>query len=108
MAQNKKPTRAEKMKAPLSSDLKMRVLEAKKELPVHGLTALFFHYFKDFKDTVKNKSKLNNVLQTRATDEDITLKLEELVELVRPIKRKSKECDGHECVNVNCPEHGLK
>ena len=82
MAKNKKSTRAEKIKAPLSSDLKMRVLEAKKELPVHGLTALFFHYFKDFKDTVKNKSKLNNVLQTRATDEEITLKLEQLVELL--------------------------
>jgi hypothetical protein len=66
-----------------SENLKIRVLNAKKELPRHGVTALFFHYFKDFKDTVKNKSKLNNVLQTRATDEDITLKLEELVLLLK-------------------------
>lgn len=83
MANDKRQTRAEKINTPLSSDLKMRVLEAKKKLPVHGLTALFFHYFKDFNETVKNKSKLNNVLQTRATDEDITLKLEQLVELLK-------------------------
>jgi hypothetical protein len=83
MAQKKKSTRAEKMKAPLSSDLKIRVLAAKKDLPVHGLTALFFHYFKEYTETVKNKSKLNNVLQTRQTDEDITRKLEELVDLLR-------------------------
>lgn len=79
----KKLTRAEKEAIPLSSDLKIRVLEAKKNLPSHGLTALFFHYFKDFTDTVKNKSKLNNVLQTRQTDEDITEKLEQLVELLK-------------------------
>jgi hypothetical protein len=83
MAKNKKPTRAEKIKAPLSSDLKIRVLNAKNNLPVHGLTALFFHYFTDFSDTVKNRSKLTNVLQTRITDENITLKLEELVELLK-------------------------
>ncbi|MCP4551945.1 MAG: hypothetical protein GY834_07905 [Bacteroidetes bacterium] len=83
MANQKKLTRADKEKQPLSSDLKMRVLRAKKELPSHGLTALFFHYFKDFNDTVKNKSKLNNVLQTRQTDEAITEKLEKLVELFK-------------------------
>lgn len=89
MAKSKKLTRAQKMEIPLSLDLKMRVLEAKKSLPVHGLTALFFHYFNDFNDTVKNRSKLSNVLQARATDENITIKLEELVELLSPKKQTS-------------------
>ena len=84
MAQKKKLTRAEKENTPLSSELKIRVLTAKKSLPTHGITALFFHYFKDeFNDSIKNKSKLNNVLQTRATDENITKKLEELVDLLK-------------------------
>jgi hypothetical protein len=91
MAKKTKPTRAEKMKAPLSSDLKIRVLDAKEKLPVHGLTALFFHYFRDFSDTVKNRSKLNNVLQTRTTDEDITLKLEQLVKILEPKEDTSND-----------------
>lgn len=82
MSKTKRLTRAEKRKIPLSSDLKMRVLKAKKELPRHGITALFFHYFSDYTDTVKHRSKLNNVLQSRSTDEEITLKLEKLVELL--------------------------
>lgn len=66
-----------------NNNLKIRVLEAKKKLPKSGITSLFFHYFKkEFKETSKNKSKLNNVLQTRATDENITTKLEKLAELL--------------------------
>lgn len=80
----KKPNRKEKETQPLSEDLKIRVLNAKKSLPSSGVTSLFFHYFKkDYKDTVKNKSRLNNVLQTRITDQAITEKLEELVELLK-------------------------
>lgn len=80
----KKLTRKEKENLPTSDDLKIRVLEAKKELPRNGVTSLFFHYFKkDYTDSVKNKSRLNNVLQTRITDEDITKKLEQLVELLK-------------------------
>lgn len=76
-------TRAQKESEPLKEDLKIRVLKAKKELPKSGVTSLFFHYFKDsFNDSIKNKSKLNNVLQLRVTDEDITEKLEKLVELL--------------------------
>ncbi len=78
----KRPTLQEKKNKPLSEDLKIRVLNAKKELPKSGVTSLFFHYFSDFADTVKNRSKLNNVLQTRITDENITLKLEKLAELL--------------------------
>ena len=66
-----------------TTNLKIRVLEAKKDLPKSGVTSLFFHYFKDeYKDTKKNRAKLNNVLQTRTTDEKITLKLERLVQLL--------------------------
>ena len=74
----KKPVK-KKERAPLKEDLKIRVLNAKKMLPRSGVTSLFFHYFKD---SVKNKSKLNNVLQIRITDQEITEKLEELVELL--------------------------
>lgn len=66
-----------------TSELKIRVLEAKKGLPKNGITSLFFHYFKnEFPDTKKNRSKLSNVLQTRIVDENITLKIEELVQLL--------------------------
>lgn len=66
-----------------SEDLKIRVLQAKKRLPKSGITSLFFHYFKDsFKNNKSNKSKLNNVLQTRITDQEITEKLEELAQLL--------------------------
>jgi hypothetical protein len=79
----KKITRKEKEAQPLSEDLKIRVLTAKKNLPNSGVSSLFFHYFKDeYNATVKNKSRLNNVLQTRISDQDITVKLEELVELL--------------------------
>lgn len=72
-----------------NSNLKIRVLNAKRELPKSGVTSLFFHYFKsEFPETCKNKSKLNNVLQTRTTDEDITEKLESLVSLL--INNKNK------------------
>lgn len=88
----KRKTRKEKEATPLNEDLKMRVLEAKKELPKSGITSLFFHYFaKDYLDTVKNKSRLNNVLQTRITDEDITKKLEELVVLLKPESTEEEE-----------------
>jgi hypothetical protein len=102
----KKPVK-KKERAPLKEDLKIRVLNAKKELPRSGITSLFFHYFKDtFNDSVKNKSKLNNVLQLRITDLIITEKLEELVELLKP--DKLTECEGQECTNIKCPKHGLK
>jgi len=76
-------TRAEKEAQPVSEDLKIRVLEAKKKLPKSGVTSLFFHYFKEeFTESVKNKSRLNNVLQCRITDEEITKKLERLAVLL--------------------------
>jgi len=74
----------EKEVIPLSEDLKIRVLNAKKELPKSGVTSLFFHYFKnEFNESTKNKYRLNNVLQVRITDKNITQKLEQLVELLK-------------------------
>lgn len=85
MGRQKKPTRKEKENEPISEDLKIRVLQAKKKLPKSGVTSLFFHYFADeYVESVKNKSRLNNVLQIRVTDEDITKKLERLVEILTP------------------------
>jgi hypothetical protein len=79
----KKLSRKQKEDEPLSEDLKIRVLIAKKKLPSSGVTSLFFHYFKDtFAPTVKNKSRLNNVLQARVTDKDLTEKLEQLQNLL--------------------------
>lgn len=79
-----KLTRKQKEDLPQSDELKIRVLKAKQDLPKSGITSIFFHYFKkDYAETVKNKSRLNNVLQTRITDEDITNKLEQLVELLK-------------------------
>ena len=79
----KKLTRKQKEDEPRSDDLKIRVIKAKQKLPKSGVTTLFFHYFKgEYKGTIKNKSRLNNVLQARLTDEDITIKLEELVALL--------------------------
>lgn len=76
-------TRKDKETEPLSDDLKLRVIAAKKLLPNSGLTTLFWHQFKDeINDSVKNKSKLNNVLQCRVTDELMTNKLEELAQLL--------------------------
>jgi hypothetical protein len=79
----KKQTRKEKEAQPLSEDLKIRVLTAKKSLPSSGVTSLFFHYFKEeYLPSIKNKSRLNNVLQARVTDENITIRLEQLVTLL--------------------------
>ena len=62
-------------------DLKIRVLQAKKKLPAHGLTTLYFHVFKVL-PTDKEKSKINNVLQLRTSDPEVTENLEKLVEIL--------------------------
>ncbi len=49
------------------------------------ITSLFFHYYKNVMEKTKqNISSLNNVLQLRKADRDLTEKLEELVEVVKP------------------------
>ena len=85
MAREKKPTRKDKEATPIRDDLKIRVLNAKKHLPKSGVTSLFFHYFGDeYIENFKNKARLNNVLQVRTTDENITEKLEKLVAILTP------------------------
>lgn len=66
-----------------ANDLKKRVLDAKENLPKSGITSVFFHYFKEeYPETKESRSRLNNVLQLRVTDEGITEKLEQLVKLL--------------------------
>ena len=80
----KKLTRAEKEAQPVSEVLKSRILEVKKNLPKNGLVSLYFHYFKneDFTDSVKNKSRVQNVLYSRVTDEKITANFEKLAQIL--------------------------
>jgi len=73
----KKMTLKEKEKTPLSGDLKTRVLAVKAKLPKSGITSLLIFKHPEL-NTVKKRSLINNVLQLRQTDEDITLKLETL------------------------------
>jgi phosphotransacetylase len=82
MANNKKLTLKEKQALPLNEDLKIRVLNAKKALPKSGITSFFLQLNPEF-DNVKGRSLLNNVLQSRSTDERITERLERLVEVMQ-------------------------
>jgi hypothetical protein len=75
-----------KKEAPLEAGdkkkLAIRVLEAKDKLP-SGITSLFVLKFPEFEKDKKKLARLNNVLQLRAVDVDITEKLEALVKLVQ-------------------------
>ena len=82
MANNKKLTLKEKQALPLNEDLKIRVLNAKKLLPKSGITSFFLQLNPEF-DTVKGRSLLNNVLQSRSTDLLITEKLEKLADIMQ-------------------------
>lgn len=82
MAKKKKLTLKEKQALPLNEDLKIRVLNAKKALPKSGITSFFLQLNPEF-DNVKDRSLLNNVLQSRSTDERITERLERLVEIMQ-------------------------
>lgn len=72
-----KKSKHKKEKAEDRCALITRVIKAKESLPGSGLSTLFLKKFPEF-DTYKKRSRLNNVLQFRVTDEDITLKLEAL------------------------------
>lgn len=72
-----------------NTDLKMRVLKAKSNLPKSGVTSLFFHFFKDeYRDTKYNRDRLTNVLQSRVVDKEITENLESLVVLLSKNQKK--------------------
>lgn len=61
--------------------LKLRVIEAKKNLP-KSVIPTFVHVFKEFNDE-QSKTRLTNVLQLRVADKFITEKLEQLVEILK-------------------------
>lgn len=67
------------------NDLKKRVLEAKEQLPKSGVTSLLIFKYPHLE---AKKMHLSNVLSLRVVDEDITEKLESLVET---LKRQSCE-----------------
>lgn len=73
--------KTKKTKTPLNSDLKLRVLEAKKRLPNSGVSSLFLHLHPEY-DTDSERTRLNNVLQLRVTDEEMTKKLESIADLL--------------------------
>lgn len=83
MAQQKRMTRTEKVNTPINEALKRRVLDAKEKLPKSGITSFFLQLSPEY-DNVKGRSLLNNVLQTRTTNEDITERLEDLAKLANP------------------------
>lgn len=78
MKPKKRPTAEEKKRTPTDDSLKIRVINAKALLPKSGVTSLLIFKFPEL-DTVKKRSLMSNVLQLRATDKDITEKLESLV-----------------------------
>jgi hypothetical protein len=78
MKKIKKPTAEEKKRIPTDDSLKIRIINAKALLPKSGITSLLIFQFPEL-DTVKKRSLMSNVLQLRATDKDITEKLEALV-----------------------------
>lgn len=62
-------------------ELKKRVIEAKRQLPPF-FGGTFLHVFPEYQND-KGRTKLTNVLQLRASDEQITEKLEKLVEILK-------------------------
>jgi hypothetical protein len=80
-----KLTRKQKEAAPTREDLVTRVAGAKLKLPSSGVSSFFVNNYPEY-DTTKGRSKVNNVLQFRITDEDITVKLEALSAKNQPSK----------------------
>jgi hypothetical protein len=80
-----KLTRKEKEASPTREDLVKRVANAKGKLPPSGVSSFFINNYPEY-DTVKGRSKVNNVLQFRVTDEDVTVKLEAIAAKNQPLK----------------------
>lgn len=82
----KKKTLAQKKQSSKSEDLIERVVAVNRALTVPKQTAakIYFKHFKEegFTDSVKNMSKVRNVLYYRVTDEKITSNLEKLIEII--------------------------
>lgn len=75
----KKETLRQKKTKPICDALKERVTKAREKLPASGITSLLIHRHPEL-DNVKKKSLISNVLQLKQTDEEMTEKLEALVE----------------------------
>jgi hypothetical protein len=65
---------SDKKRFDLTEDLKGRVLNCKKKVPVLTLK-VFLYFFPDY-DTVKKKSLFNNVWSLRLGDEETTKRIE--------------------------------
>lgn len=59
-------------------ELLKRVIEAKSKLPAYGVTSLFILSYPEYSEKTK-KALLNNCLQLRTANEEITEMLEKLV-----------------------------
>lgn len=79
--QKPKYTRKEKEQKPPREDLIKRIKEAKEHLPKSGVTSFFLQLNPEY-DNVKGKSRLQNVLQLKITDEEVTEKVEALARLM--------------------------
>jgi hypothetical protein len=64
-----------------ADELKKRVIEAKRQLPPF-FGGTFLHVFPEYQND-KGRTRLTNVLQLRASDDQITEKLEKLVEILK-------------------------
>lgn len=61
-------------------EIKLRVLNAKAKLP-RNYTTFFVHFFPEF-DNDEGKKKLRSVLNMQQVDEQVTEKLERLIQLI--------------------------
>lgn len=69
--------------------LRLRISEVKKRLPKSGVSSLFFfiHGDKYNKEDPKTRRKLSSVLSGIQTDEDITIKLEQIAAHLEKIEK---------------------
>lgn len=81
-----KQTLKEKINQPKSPELVERVAAINKRLPVDRSSAakVYFNYYSEegFTNSVKNISRVRNVLYYRVTDEKITTNLEGLLKIL--------------------------
>lgn len=81
-----KKTLKEKKQQSKSPDLVKRIVAINERLPIDRTSAakVYFNYYSEegFTDSVKNVSRVRNVLYYRVTDEKITGNLEKLVKVL--------------------------
>ncbi len=81
-----KKTLKDKMNQPKNQELIERVVKINSKLPLDRTSAakIYFNYYgtRDFTNSVKNVSRVRNVLYYRVTDEKITNNLEKLLKIL--------------------------